>query len=263
MKKILDIEEKLYGENKEFLGSVIKTKDELKKVFRELGENNILKNHLLSKGIVTRIYYFNLAQKWFNEKFGRCKKIDAANFFEDTVALYLRAYLEVFSNIDFEMWVQKRYEKNGRKYVQPDISVEINKQVKFILQAKTQLGWGRPIDKAGNVRKEENALLTHANEIKTHSRLFRLSRNNFYLVIATCSNWMGKNIKMEDVLNKHRKAGYVVPKRKQFIILSKKFPSPNEGGFPMTKNKQLTDGDFQDFIEPLFQKIKLTLDKGK
>lgn len=255
MRKILYIEKKLHDKNKGFLKSFMNTKNELRKVLQDLGEKEIVRNHLLSNGIIIRMYKFYRAQKWFNEEFSRGVKKQASHFFEDTIACYLRAYLEAFSKKNLVVLVEKYYQITGRKNYHPDIVVEAGGKAKFILETKTQVGRGRPLDRKGNVRKKDNELLKYTKRIEDLSRHFGIPLSNIFLVLMTKKNWMG-GYSMKDILEKHRRAGHKVPEREQFVILSKEYPTPEEKKFPMTKDNQLTDADFEDFIEPLFKKIK-------
>jgi len=179
-----------------------------------------ISNHQFSKEILSKMYYYYLAQDKYKDWFGRGLKYAGADYFEDVVA----ASLKRFVGSKYKVFVEKSYtfKRKAKRALQirPDISVEYKGNPIYVLELKTQLGRNR-IDWKRDWKKRKKQLC----------KLLKLSKKKVILVILTGANW-DSNIKLDD----------------DIIILSRLWPEK-----PL--NQLLTQNNFIGYIEPLYKKI--------
>lgn len=184
--------------------------------------SDIMSNHLITKGVIARMYYFYKTQKEYCENIGRGLKYSGCDYFEDTVASYLRSILSNIFQVKIEESSVIR-NKNSKKQYRPDIEVFYKGKRIFVLELKTQLGWNRKNWKSDIKQRQKDIC-----------KAFNLPMRRVVTVVMTADNWA---------------KGQEIPA--DMIILSKLWPGPDN-----KIEDLMQDVNYVSFLEPLFKEIK-------
>ena len=154
--------------------------------------------------------------KWF---LGKRVKGNAADFFVETLLIYIRAFIETH-NLALEAVSEKSIIKK-RGSPRPDITVWRGEQLVAVIECKTNLGWNR--------HKWERDF--NKREDKIHGQF---PNATCFLVVLTAINWFGfeRNPRVGD----------------QYFTLSKVWPSDVDLDHP--------EDSIGDPVEPLFRKLR-------
>lgn len=217
---LLVIEQTISKSMKEHYSHLLHTGEQIQ-AYIQANKKLVVEQKLISKAIVTRMFYANRDSREYNDNIFRDKKPSLADFFTESVGLYTSAFLK---NIDgFHLVMEKLFQKK-----RPDILIMKNGKVEYVLEVKIDMGYSR-------YEWEE----LYDKKVTAYGLL----PERVCLIVLSSSNWYG--FEKEKPLN--------------WISLSKKHPNDAKK-FPLYQvGKELLFNDFDDFIEPLLLSIEETI----
>ena len=185
---------------------------------RRLGPLPVEGQEITTSILRTLKTYFDVENevKWF---LGKRIRGDAADFFVETLLIYIRAFIETHS-LAIEA-VSEKSIRAKRGSPRPDISVWQGEQLVAVIECKTNLGWNR--------HKWERDFIEREDKIHGH-----FPNATCFLVVLTGINWNGfkGNPRVGD----------------QYFTLSKVWPSDVDLDHP--------EDSIGDPVEPLFRKLR-------
>lgn len=185
---------------------------------RRLGPLPVEGQEITTSILRTLKTYFDVEHevKWF---LGKRIRGDAADFFVETLLIYVRAFIETHSLAIAAVSEKSIRAKRGSP--RPDISVWQGEQLVAVIECKTNLGWNR--------HKWERDFIEREDKIHGH-----FPNATCFLVVLTGINWNGfkGNPRVGD----------------QYFTLSKVWPSDVDLDHP--------EDSIGDPVEPLFRKLR-------
>lgn len=220
MKDLLIIEQSISDGMREQYNCLLNAGEQIEK-FIQMNKELVIKEKLISKALVTRMFYANRDSREYNDKILRDKKPSLSDFFTESVGLYTSSFLK---NVEgFQLGMEKVFRKK-----RPDILIMKNGKVEYVLEMKIDMGYSR------NEWQEIYNKKVDA---------FGLLPERVCLIVLSSSNW----------------SGFEKDKPLNWVSLSKKHPNDAKK-FPLYHyGNDLELNDFDDFIEPLLQSIEETI----
>ncbi|GMX60109.1 hypothetical protein Elgi_68760 [Paenibacillus elgii] len=102
----------------------------------QTNKNMVLEQNLISKAIVTRMFYANRDSRDYNDKINRIKKPPLGDFFTESVALYTLAFLKNINGLEIVMEQQFM----GKR---PDILIKKHGHIEYVFEMKIDMGYSR------------------------------------------------------------------------------------------------------------------------
>lgn len=212
---LLQLEEAISAERNHHNDNLLQKANTIKELIQS-NKMDVLDKKLISKAIVTRMFYAYKDSRAYNDKIGRIKKPAISDYFTESVAQYINAFLADLPGVSLVM-------EESYKGKRPDLMIKKNNRVEYIFELKTDMGYSR-----------NDWERIYWNKVE----IYGLPEERVYLLVLSSSNW----------------SGFSGDKPFQWISLSKEHPN-NQKKFKMYQNESLKVEDFDDFLEPELIKI--------
>ncbi|MED4907486.1 hypothetical protein P9761_04345 [Brevibacillus centrosporus] len=220
MDDLLAIEQSISMSMMEQYSHLLRTGEQIQ-AYIQANKKFVLEEKLISKAIVTRMFYANRDSREYSDKIKRIKKPPLGDFFTESVALYTLAYLKNINGFDIVMEQQFM----GKR---PDILIKKHGTVEYVFEMKIDMGYGR--EKWQKVYNEKVVA-------------YGLPPERVCLIVLSSSNW----------------SGFEKDKPDNWISLSKRHPNDSNNFSLYKTGGELAIADFDDFIEPLLLSIEETI----
>lgn len=222
VRDLLEIENGISQSMQAHYNYLIETGEQIKS-YIQANKDKVIENRLLSKAIVTRMFYAFRDSREYSNKINRVKKPPIPDYFTETIGVYTSAFLSDVEGVTVVMEQQFQDTK-----LRPDIQILKNGRVVFVLEMKIDLGRNRYNWKSDYYKKVND---------------YGLTKDKVCLVVLSSSNW----------------SRFPEDKQNNWVSLSKRHPNDSNHFRLYKDGEKLTFADFDDFLEPLLQNIESQL----